>query len=176
MKLNYPEAVVRYGAIVNNQWKNEPQWMMIYKTPMWFSQQVINSATGNPCDRIYLNKDLAPILTKALQLVHERNLCSELKTFDGCYNIRDIRGKGGTLSAHSYGIAIDLKSYKRDYWKWSSKEDGKKRICEYPKELIEAFEKNNFVWGGRWGHFDILHFEYRPEIILKAKYFANCDS
>ena len=41
---------------------------------------------------------------------------------------------------------------------------------------MEVFEKNNFVWGGKWGHFDILHFEYRPEIILKARYFGNTSS
>ena len=54
-------------------------------------------------------------------------------------------------------------------------EKGRSRLLEYPKELIEAFENNNFVWGGKWGHFDILHFEYRPEIIIKAKYFSNND-
>lgn len=148
MKLNYPEAVVRYGAIVNNQWKNEPQWMMIYKTPMWFSQQVINSATGNPCDRIYLNKDLAPILTKALQLVHERNLCSELKTFDGCYNIRDIRGKGGTLSAHSYGIAIDL----------NAKENGLGKEPKFSKELLDCFKEAGFTLGADFQRKDGMHF------------------
>ena len=90
----------------------------------------------------------------------------------GTYNYRVISGTG-RLSPHSYGIAIDLKSDKRDYWKWSSEKQGKERINEYPKELVEAFEKNYFVWGGKWGHFDILHFEYRPEIILKAKYFSK---
>lgn len=39
--------------------------------------------------------------------------------------------------------------------------------------IVEAFEKHGFVWGGKWAHFDILHFEYRPEIILKAKYFGD---
>ena len=90
----------------------------------------------------------------------------------GTYNYRVISGTG-RLSPHSYGIAIDLKSDKKDYWKWSSEKQGKERLKDYPKELVEAFEKNNFVWGGKWGHFDILHFEYRPEIILKAKYFGN---
>lgn len=90
----------------------------------------------------------------------------------GTYNYRLVSGTG-RLSAHSYGIAIDLKSDKKDYWKWSSSSDGTKRVNQYPKELVEAFEKNNFVWGGKWGHFDILHFEYRPEIILKSRYFGN---
>ncbi|AGX44790.1 M15 family metallopeptidase [Clostridium saccharobutylicum] len=100
------------------------------------------------------------------------DISSILYPASGTYNYRVIAGTG-RLSPHSYGIAIDLKSDKRDYWKWSSEKQGKTRLADYPKELVEAFEKNNFVWGGKWGHFDILHFEYRPEIILKAKYFGN---
>lgn len=90
----------------------------------------------------------------------------------GTFNYRIISGTQ-RLSPHSYGIAIDLKSDKRDYWKWSSAQNGTKRLNEYPYELIKAFENNNFIWGGKWGYFDILHFEYRPEVILKAKYFNN---
>ena len=26
-----------------------------------------------------------------------------------------------------------------------------------------------FVWGGRWWHYDTMHFEYRPEIICYAR-------
>lgn len=90
----------------------------------------------------------------------------------GTFNYRFIAGTN-QLSPHSFGIAIDLARDKRDYWKWASREEGEKRIASYPKELVEIFEKNNFVWGGKWGHFDILHFEYRPEIILKARYFGD---
>lgn len=90
----------------------------------------------------------------------------------GTFNYRLISGTN-QLSPHSFGIAIDLARDKRDYWKWASREEGEKRIASYPKELVEIFEKNGFVWGGKWGHFDILHFEYRPEIILKAQYFGN---
>ncbi|MFL0196539.1 M15 family metallopeptidase [Clostridium sp. WILCCON 0269] len=90
----------------------------------------------------------------------------------GTFNYRCISGTN-LLSPHSFGIAIDLARDRRDYWKWVSKEEGNNRIKEYPKEIVEIFEKNNFVWGGKWSHFDILHFEYRPEIILKAKYFKQ---
>ena len=92
----------------------------------------------------------------------------------GTFNYRLISGTN-RLSPHSFGIAIDLKSDKKDYWKWSSKENGEKRINEYPEELVKVFEENNFIWGGKWGYFDILHFEYRPEIILKAKFFSEYD-
>lgn len=90
----------------------------------------------------------------------------------GTFNYRLVAGTN-RLSPHSFGIAIDLASDKRDYWKWSSPKEGEERLNSYSKEIVETFEKNNFIWGGKWGHFDILHFEYRPEIILKAKYFTN---
>jgi len=90
----------------------------------------------------------------------------------GTFNYRIISGTS-RLSPHSFGIAIDLASDKRDYWKWASKEEGGKRLATYPNELVKIFETNGFIWGGKWSHFDILHFEYRPEIILKARYFTN---
>lgn len=90
----------------------------------------------------------------------------------GAYNYRYVRG-AGRLSAHAFGIAIDLKTNSADYWKWSKPETATKRISKYPQELIDIFERNNFIWGGKWGYFDIMHFEYRPEIILKGKYFGK---
>jgi hypothetical protein len=90
----------------------------------------------------------------------------------GSFNYRRIAGTN-RLSPHSFGIAIDLVRDKRDYWKWVSHKEGEKRLANYPTELVELFEKNNFIWGGKWWHFDILHFEYRPEIIMKAKYFGQ---
>lgn len=119
------------------------------------------------------NGSLEAALKELMPLAKSRSdIGSILYPASGTFNYRVISGTG-RLSPHSYGIAIDLKSDKRDYWKWSSEKAGKERLSDYPKELVETFEKNNFVWGGKWGHFDILHFEYRPEIILKARYFAN---
>ncbi|MDM8311933.1 M15 family metallopeptidase [Clostridium cadaveris] len=95
-----------------------------------------------------------------------------INPINGSFNYRVISGTG-QLSPHAYGIALDINSSPSDYWKWATREAGEKRMKYYPKELVETFEKYNFVWGGKWGHFDILHFEYRPEIIIKAKYFQN---
>ncbi|MBU3175056.1 M15 family metallopeptidase [Clostridium estertheticum] len=102
----------------------------------------------------------------------DQNLRNCLLPCSGTFNYRVISGTN-RLSPHSFGIAIDLASDKRDYWKWSTKDAGEKRLSSYSTELVKIFEKNSFVWGGKWSHFDILHFEYRPEIILKARYFSN---
>ena len=116
---------------------------------------------------------LKDVMNKLLPL-SERNTNARRCLFpcSGTFNYRIISGTN-RLSPHSFGIAIDLASDKRDYWKWSSKESGEKRLSSYSNELVEIFEQNNFVWGGKWSHFDILHFEYRPEVILKARYFTS---
>ena len=31
-------------------------------------------------------------------------------------------------------------------------------------KVVEIFERHGFIWGGRWYHFDTMHFEYRPEM------------
>ena len=54
-----------------------------------------------------------------------------------------------------------------DYWRWSGPATGggvhyKNRI---PMEIVRVFEKHGFIWGGRWSHYDTMHFEYRPELM-----------
>jgi len=103
------------------------------------------------------------------------DICNFIYPVNGTYNYRVIAGTN-QLSPHSFGIAVDLKSNKFDYWRWASKEQGQSRLDSYPKELIRVFENNYFIWGGKWAHFDILHFEYRPELIIKSKYYINSNS
>lgn len=30
-------------------------------------------------------------------------------------------------------------------------------------------QQYNWIWGGRWYHYDTMHFEYRPEIVAAVK-------
>ena len=87
----------------------------------------------------------------------------------GIYNCRPI-AETKRLSVHAFGAAIDINAGFGDYWLWSKRPDGavvwRNRI---PAEIVEIFERHGFIWGGRWYHFDSLHFEYRPELIALAK-------
>jgi len=83
-----------------------------------------------------------------------------LKKVDGTYYYRKI-AKTERLSAHSYGIAIDLDTHYSRYWQWDKTHTFHN---EFPKEIVDIFEKHGFVWGGRWYHYDTMHFEYRPEL------------
>ena len=95
-----------------------------------------------------------------------------ISPINGTYCYRKISGTD-RLSPHAFGIAIDVKKNSKDYWKWATREEGSKRLKEFPKDVVKAFENNYFIWGGKWAHFDILHFEYRPELIIKAKNFYS---
>ncbi|MEZ5669407.1 MAG: M15 family metallopeptidase [Alphaproteobacteria bacterium] len=82
----------------------------------------------------------------------------------GSFNWRVIAGTD-RLSAHSFAVAIDINVNFADYWRWAG---GGPDPSEYrnriPPEIVAAFETEDFIWGGRWYHYDTMHFEYRPEL------------
>ena len=84
----------------------------------------------------------------------------------GTFNFRNIAGTE-RRSAHAYGIAIDVAPALSDYFRW--REPGQSELRRYrnrmPQAIIEAFEREGFIWGGRWYHYDTMHFEYRPELL-----------
>lgn len=87
----------------------------------------------------------------------------------GIYNCRPI-AQTNRLSMHAFAAAIDINAKYGNYWLWSKRPDGgvvwQNQI---PQKVVEIFERHGFIWGGRWYHFDSLHFEYRPELIALAK-------
>jgi len=88
----------------------------------------------------------------------------------GVFNWRKVSG-AKNMSVHSFGAAVDLNTKFADYWIWSGGKPGKvlKYANKYPLEIVEIFERYGFIWGGRWYHYDTMHFEYRPELIAIAK-------
>jgi len=101
----------------------------------------------------------------------ERELPADMKALvaktAGVFVWRTVRGTD-RRSPHSYAIAIDVGVEQSDYWDWN-RPDAKGRYAyknRFPVEVAEIFERHGFVWGGKWYHFDTMHFEYRPELLL----------
>jgi len=84
----------------------------------------------------------------------------------GTYKCRAV-ADAGQPSMHAYGAAIDLNLAYSNYWMWE-----KGRAAGYenrmPASIVEIFERHGFIWGGKWRHFDTMHFEYRPELLPLA--------
>jgi hypothetical protein len=93
-----------------------------------------------------------------------------LKPAAGGYNCRTIAGTD-RVSAHGHGIAVDIAVARADYWRWQKPDaSGRYRYRNsIPPEIVAIFEKHGFIWGGKWYHFDTMHFEYRPELLAASR-------
>ena len=103
-------------------------------------------------------------------LVSRSDLRRYLAPSAGVFNWRRVSGQQN-LSVHSFGAAIDLNTKFADYWVWSAGKPGRVPVYKnkFPMEIVAIFEKHGFIWGGRWYHYDTMHFEYRPELLEIAK-------
>lgn len=86
----------------------------------------------------------------------------------GTMNCRPIAGTK-RQSAHGCAIAIDIAQKYSDYWRWAKPGTGGhyKYRNRIPYEIVQIFEKHGFIWGGKWYHYDTMHFEYRPELLIQ---------
>ena len=111
-----------------------------------------------PCmpKKIYCNKKFFGYLINSLRLVIFRGLEMQIKTYDGCYNVRPIRGHEdkNTYSTHSWGVAIDINKKENPL--------GKKPLIS--EELVACFDLW-FDWGGRFKRQDGMHFELKKDLI-----------
>jgi len=99
--------------------------------------------------KIYCNKDLIEPLSKAFKALIDTGSVNELKTWDGCFNIRKKRGLV-SYSLHSWAIAVDLNAF----------ENGLYAEPKLSPTLVKCFTDNGFDWGGDWvNRKDGMHFQ-----------------
>ena len=98
--------------------------------------------------RLYCNKDLVAPLTQAFKNLIATGNVKELKTWDGCFNIRKMRGLT-SMSLHSWGIAIDVNAA------WN----GLGKTPTLSAGFVKCFTDAGFDWGGTWTRKDGMHFQ-----------------
>ncbi len=98
--------------------------------------------------RIYCNKDMIQPLSVAFNNLILRGFVNELKTWDGCFNIRKKRGLQ-SMSLHSWGLAVDLNAF----------ENGLGKEPKLSPGFVKCFTDAGFDWGGTWKRKDGMHFE-----------------
>jgi hypothetical protein len=94
---------------------------------------------------------------------HERRAAYPIA---GTYKCRTV-ADAGQPSMHAYGAAIDLNLGYSNYWMWE-KGQSAHHVNRMPLSIVQIFERHGFIWGGKWHHFDTMHFEYRPELLPLA--------
>jgi hypothetical protein len=116
--------------------------MMVWNIPVELQQ-------GKIPKKIYCNRQMVQPLTKAFQNLIDRELVDELKTWDGCFCIRSIRG-GTDWSIHSWGLAVDL----------NAAENPLGAEPKLSREFVLSFTDAGLSWGGDWtSRVDGMHFQ-----------------
>ena len=98
--------------------------------------------------RVYCNNQLKQPLLTALDNVVKRGLFAEIKSWNGCFNIRKKKA-GSTPSLHSWGLAIDI----------NAADNGFNKPPTMSRELVQCFKDAGFDWGGDWRTPDGMHFQ-----------------
>lgn len=144
------QAILKYGAIEGGVWPKAQQFCELVTVPDPVSSVLINSASRTHTGHIYCNKDMAQALLDAFSLVINRDLLECLDTYDGCWNIRDVRGEPGKISTHAYALAIDLNAKTNPLGGPATMHPG----------IVDCFKEVGFIWAGDFKRVDGMHFQW----------------
>lgn len=123
----------------------------------WFA---VHKKIKAPVERVAARIDEA--------MKRDPSLAAFFESPGGTFNWRKIAGSD-ELSMHAWAIAIDLDTKRAHYWR-NAPQNPLVWKNSYPQAIVDAFEAEGFIWGGRWYHFDTMHFEYRPELLDRSCY------
>lgn len=133
--LTSKQALEAYGA------PEKEAFMVLWDVPAFLEIGAIPK-------RLYCNRDMVKPLTAAFENLIKTGYVKELKTFDGCFNIRKKRG-ASTPSLHSWGLAVDLNAA------WN----GLGKPPTLSAGFVKCFTDAGLDWGGTWGRPDGMHFQ-----------------
>lgn len=118
------------------------KWMTLWDVPTELELGVIPK-------KIYCNKDMVAPLAAAFKNLIDRGYYMELKTWDGCFNIRKKRGLS-SMSLHSWAVAFDVNAF----------ENGLGMPPKLSPGFVKCITDAGFNWGGNWAKRpDGMHFE-----------------
>lgn len=123
--------------------ENELKYMTVWDVPTHLEIGVIPK-------KLYCNKQIVAPLTQAFTNLIDREFVKELKTWDGCFNVRRMRGLK-SMSLHSWGIAIDVNAA------WN----GLHKTPQLSAGFVKCFTDAGFDWGGTWTRKDGMHFQLK---------------
>jgi hypothetical protein len=93
----------------------------------------------------------APSLEKALREIKAKGWADKIRSFEGGYYPRYVRGSTTNLSSHSYGTSIDINA-------GTNPQGG--RPTPNQTDIASIFERNGWYWGNRFSFPDPMHFEF----------------
>lgn len=137
---NAQQLAVRFGA----------PWQSV-KDYHTFEQEHMGLLTYDRF-RIYCNKAISVKLNLTLEVLDHLKLLREIRTFDGCFNVRKIRGRDDdpfAYSIHSFGLALDF----------NAEENPLGGKSTWSPQFVAVWKALGWDWGGDFDRADPMHFE-----------------
>jgi D-alanyl-D-alanine carboxypeptidase len=126
----------------------EKKWMGLVELP-----PDVRAAIPFLPKNLYTNCLIAFPLVDTLRALIAACVHTELKSYDGCFNVRVIRGTENStkiLSRHAVGLAVDFNA------------DDMPRLSrsKWSKKFLSIWRENGWTCGADWKHaIDPMHFE-----------------
>ena len=164
-KTDYDPGRFRVDAFFNNVYGGTSKQVQANLTTVNFCGQKVqfNARNGAAAALGRVGENLAALIKC------KPELRQYLFPLGGSVNWRTIAGTNRP-SPHSWGIAFDLNPRHGAYWRWQKSPTPASILNlrqSYPQAIVKIFEAQGFIWGGKWFHYDLMHFEYRPELLAK---------
>lgn len=106
--------------------------------------------------RIYCNRRMVNPLMLAFEKLIDSGCVHELKTWDGCFNIRMQRGSKTKYSIHAWGLAIDVNAAWNQLYMTPT----------LSPEFVKCFTDSGFDWGGNFARKDGMHFQLKKALLV----------
>jgi hypothetical protein len=127
----------------------DPAWERAVLSYVYLPQPIpLGWNRGVKVVRIRCHNKLVNSLTNVFNRIHLEGNWKCLTSFDGVYSWRPKR-TSSKLSLHCWGAAIDLNAH-------SNPMGG---LGDMPWQVINAFNKEGWEWGGEWNYADPMHFQ-----------------
>lgn len=108
--------------------------------------------------RIYCNKDLVTPLQNAFKNLINTGAVNELKTWDGCFNIRKKRGLV-SMSLHSWGLAVDMNAFCNPLG-LTREQIVSRGMIPFSEKFLKCFRDAGFDCGADWkSRPDFMHMQ-----------------
>lgn len=158
------QYVNRYGNPFKDD-KIDREWLKNFEATQmvhWDIPNEINKAIPPLPNKVYVNKLMVVPLENVFRNLIDKNLHGEIKTWDGCFNVRRMRGSK-SVSVHAYGLAVDLNAA------WNPLKDVgvldrnalRKVFCQWTEAFLDVW-RVDFECGADWQkRMDAMHFQLK---------------
>jgi hypothetical protein len=157
-KLKYQRLLERYGNPASDPKGFQSKHMVLWTVPMWIDTHI--PALPN---KIYINRDAINPLETVLNRLISLGPYKEITTWDGCFNIRFVRGSKTKMSIHSWGLAIDINAADNPL-NMTKEKAASYGLKPFSKLFDEIWADAGWTCGSSFTRPDGMHFEYTAHL------------